>query len=254
MTAPVGGGVGGGVPRVEVHASPDELATAVAGAFLRLLTVRQGAGDIPQIGLTGGTIAEKIHREIARLASTSDVDWSRVDFFWGDERFVAADSDERNAKEAHATFLDRVGADPARVHDVPSTDDVDSLAAAATSYAETVRRVGRGSFDLLMLGVGPDGHVASLFPGFPQLDVDDEIAVPVTGSPKPPPERVTLTFAALNRSEQVWFVVSGADKAEAVGRALAAEPPTVHEIPAVGVRGEVETTWFLDREAASQVP
>jgi 6-phosphogluconolactonase len=136
---------------------------------------------------------------------------------------------------------------------VPSTGDADTVADAAASYAETVRSAGRGSFDLLMLGVGPDGHVASLFPGFPQLDVDDQIAVPVTGSPKPPPERVSLTYPALNRSEQVWFVVSGADKAEAVGRALSADPPTVHEIPAVGVHGEVETTWFLDHDAASRL-
>jgi 6-phosphogluconolactonase len=239
---------------VEVHASGDELATAVAGAFLRVVTVRQDSGEIPQVALTGGTIADKIHREIARLAPSSDVDWSRVDFFWGDERFVAADSDERNARHAREAFLDQVGVDPARVHEVPSTGEADSVAAAATSYAETVRGMERGAFDLLMLGVGPDGHVASLFPGFPQLDVDDEVAVPVTGSPKPPPERVSLTFAALNRSEEVWFVVSGADKAEAVGRALAAEPPGVREIPAVGVRGQVATTWFLDRDAASQVP
>ena len=105
-----------------------------------------------------------------------------------------------------------------------------------------------------MLGVGPDGHVASLFPGFPQLDVDDRIAVAVTDSPKPPPERVSLTFAALNRADEVWFVVSGADKAEAVGRALATPPADLHEIPAVGVRGEAETIWFLDRESASRVP
>jgi 6-phosphogluconolactonase len=245
---------GGAVPRVEVHASPEELATAVAGAFLRLVTVRQATGDVPQIALTGGTIAERIHGEIARLAATSEVDWSRIDFFWGDERFVAAGSDERNATHTRAEFLDRVGADPARVHEAPATGDVDSVEAAATSYAETVRSVGRGHFDLLMLGVGPDGHVASLFPGFPQLDVDDRIAVAVTGSPKPPPERVSLTFSALNRSEEVWFVVSGADKAEAVGRALSTHPPDVHDIPAAGVHGEVVTTWFLDRDAASQVP
>ena len=72
-----------------------------------------------------------------------------------------------------------------------------------------------------MLGIGSDGHIASLFPGFPQLDVDDRIAVPVTGSPKPPPERISLTFAALNRSKSVWFLVSGTEKAEAVARALA---------------------------------
>ena len=251
MTTPVSGLP---VPRVEVHDSADDLATAVAGAFLRLVSVRQASGEVPQVTLTGGSIADKIHREIARLGRDSGVDWSRIDFFWGDERFVAADSDERNARQARAALLDAVGVDPARVHEVPATGEAGSVDAAATAYAETVRSVGSGSFDLTMLGVGPDGHVASLFPGFPQLAVDDAIAVGVTGSPKPPPERVTLTFPALNRSDQVWFVVSGTEKADAVGRALAAEPPGVQEIPATGVRGQVETIWFLDREAASQVP
>jgi 6-phosphogluconolactonase len=240
-------------PRVEVHESAQDLATTVAGELLRMVAARQAAGDVPDIGLTGGTIADQIHREIARLGPDSDVDWRRVSFFWGDERFVAPDSDERNAKQAREAFLDAVGADPARVHEIPSTAEADSADAAAAAYAEVVRAHGTGGFDLLMLGVGPDGHVASLFPGFPQLRVDDEICVGVTGSPKPPPERVSLTFPALNRSDAVWFVVAGADKAEAVGRALAAEPPGVHEIPATGVHGRQETIWFLDREAASQV-
>jgi len=242
------------VPRVEVHESADDLAASVAGAFLRLVGVRQAAGDVPQVALTGGTIADRIHREIARLAPDSEVDWGRVDFFWGDERYVAPDSDDRNAKQAREALLDTVGVDPSRVHEIPSTADADSVEGAASAYADVVRAVGRGTFDLLMLGVGPDGHVASLFPGFPQLRVDDAIAVGVTDSPKPPPERVSLTFPALNRSDEVWFVVSGADKAEAVGRALAASPPPVHELPATGVRGRVQTIWFLDREAASQVP
>ena len=103
-----------------------------------------------------------------------------------------------------------------------------------------------------MLGVGPDGHVASLFPGSPQLDVDDRVAVGVTDSPKPPPERVSLTFGALNRSRCVWFLVNGEDKAGAVAHALAAGTD-VHDIPAAGVSGEAETIWFLDRGAASQL-
>jgi 6-phosphogluconolactonase len=240
-------------PRVEVHESADDLAASVAGAFVRLVADCQASGEIPHVALTGGTIAEAIHREIARLAPESDVDWSRIDFFWGDERFVAPESADRNAGQARAAFLDVVGVDPARIHEMPSTADAASVEAAATSYSEAVRSVGAGRFHLTMLGVGPDGHVASLFPGFPQLDVDDEIAVPVTDSPKPPPERVSLTFAALNRSDEVWFVASGGGKAEAVGRALATAPPDVHEIPAVGVRGEAATIWFLDRESASQV-
>jgi len=239
--------------RVEVHESADELARTVAGAFLRFVTVHQAAGEVPQVVLTGGTIADKIHAEIARLGADSDVDWSRIDFFWGDERFVAADSDDRNARQTRAAMLDTLPVDPARIHEIPSTDDAGDVDGAATAYADTVRSIGGGRFDLVMLGVGPDGHIASLFPGFPQLDVDDAIALGVTGSPKPPPERVTLTFPALARSEEVWFVVSGADKAEAVARALASQPPDVHEIPAIGVRGQVETIWFLDRDAASQV-
>jgi 6-phosphogluconolactonase len=103
-----------------------------------------------------------------------------------------------------------------------------------------------------MLGVGPDGHIASLFPGFPQLDVDDQIAVSVTGSPKPPPERISLTFAALNRSKAVWFLVSGDEKAPAVARALA-EGTDLHDTPAAGVSGTDETIWFLDRPAASSL-
>ncbi|MGA8247296.1 MAG: 6-phosphogluconolactonase [Nocardioides sp.] len=244
----------GPAPRVEVHESAPDLATSVAGAFLRAVTVLQDAGEIPQVGLTGGTIADAIHREIARLGGDTEVDWSRIDFFWGDERFVAPDSPDRNALQAREAFLDLLGVDPARVHEIPSTSEAASVDAAAASYGETVRAAGTGRFHVLMLGVGPDGHIASLFPGHPQLDVDDRIAVAVTDSPKPPPERVSLTLPALNRADEVWFVVSGADKAEAVGRALAVTPPDVHEIPAAGVRGQGETIWFLDRDAASRVP
>jgi 6-phosphogluconolactonase len=242
------------VPRVEVHEDAADLATSVAGAFLRLVTVQQAAGEVPQVGLTGGTIADQIHREIARLAADSEVDWSRVDFFWGDERFVPADSEERNAVQARRAFLDSLGVDPARIHEVPSTDDVATVAEAADGYADVLRSTGSGRFHVLMLGVGPDGHVASLFPGHPQLDARDAVVVPVTDSPKPPPERVSLTFEALNRADEVWFVVSGEDKAEAVGRALAPTPPDLHEVPAAGVRGALQTIWFLDRESASRVP
>ena len=240
-------------PRVEVHESRADLATSVAGAFVRLLTVHQDSGVVPQICLTGGTIADEIHREIARLAPGSEVDWTRIDFFWGDERFVAPDSDERNARLVRTDFLDRVGVDPARVHEMPSTADAADVEAAAASYGERVRAAGTGRFQLVMLGVGGDGHVASLFPGSAQLDADDTVAVAVTDSPKPPPERVTLTYAALNRADEVWFVVSGEDKAEAVGRALASPPADLHEIPAAGVHGESATIWFLDHESASRL-
>lgn len=107
-------------------------------------------------------------------------------------------------------------------------------------------------FDLVMLGMGPDGHVASLFPGFDQLHETERPCVEVFGSPKPPPERITLTFPALNHSKQVWFLVSGDGKAEAVARAFS--DGTIDDTPAVGAHGTDRTLWLLDNPAASQLP
>jgi len=240
---------------LKVLSDPAEVAAAVADRFLQRVVAAQARGEEPHVVLTGGTIAEAIHRQIAERAGAHDVDWERVVFWWGDERFVEPDSDDRNALDARRGFLDVVGA--TRVHEVPSTAGAPDVTAAATAYADLLRSSGPAEFDLVMLGLGPDGHVASLFPGFPQLDVDDSSAVPVTGSPKPPPERVSLTFPTLNRTRSVWFLVTGEGKADAVRRALA-DDGDVHETPARGVtpaprQGPGETTWFLDLAAAGDL-
>ena len=107
-------------PRVEVHPDGAALATAVAGELLTRLADAQAAGGVPQIVLTGGTIAEDIHREVARLSPASEVDWAQVVVWWGDERFVAPDSPDRNAGQARAAFLDAVGGAPARGPEVAS--------------------------------------------------------------------------------------------------------------------------------------
>ncbi|MBM0125472.1 6-phosphogluconolactonase [Pimelobacter simplex] len=237
-------------PLVEVHPDPEALATAVAGELLNRIADAQAAGNVPHVGLTGGTIAEAVHREIARLAPASGVDWGAVVLWFGDERFVAGDSPDRNINQARAAFLDEVGAH--RVHTAPSSSEVGSAEESAASYAETFRAQGSGDFDVLMLGLGPDGHVASLFPGHPGLEAADSITVAVHDSPKPPPDRVSLTFEALNRAQSVWFVASGDGKADAVRRALA-QDGEVTETPARGVAGRVETVWFLDAAAASLV-
>ncbi len=236
-------------PRVEVQPDAEALATAVAGELLSRLADVQAAGGVPQIGLTGGTIADAVHRELGRLSAGTEVDWSRVVVWFGDERFVPADSPDRNAGQARAAFLDAVGA--TQVHEVPASDAVPDAEAAASAYGDSMREHGAGSFDVLMLGIGPDGHIASLFPRHPALAVDDRVAVAVHDSPKPPPDRVSLTIPALRRSETVWFLASGDGKADAVAAALADGP--VDEIPARAVVGEAETTWFLDRAAASRL-
>lgn len=236
--------------RIEVQPDARALATAVAGELLTRLTDAQASGHEPQVVLTGGTIADAVHHELARLSPASDVDWSRVVVWWGDERFVAPDSPDRNARGARAAFLDVVGA--TQVHEMPSTADAADVEAGAAAYDETLREHGNGEFDVVMLGVGPDGHVASLFPGHPQLDIRDRTAVAVTDSPKPPPERISLTFPTLNRARSVWLLVSGEGKAEAVAQGLA-DDGDVHKTPARGVAGHDETVWFLDREAASQI-
>ena len=237
------------VPLVEVHEDAAALASAVAGELLTRLDSAQRAGRVPHIALTGGSIAEAVHREVARLSPAAGVDWAQVVVWWGDERFVEPGSPDRNAGQARAAFLDAVGADPTRVHEMPSTADAGSVDAGATAYEQALRKHGAGEFEVVMLGVGPDGHVASLFPGHPALDVDDRIAVGVTDSPKPPPERITLTFPALNRTRAAWFLVSGDAKSDAVASALGGADR--HETPAAGVSGSHETTWWLDRAAAS---
>ncbi|MGI8900050.1 MAG: 6-phosphogluconolactonase [Nocardioides sp.] len=241
-----------GEPAIEVFTDAPALATRVGARLLERLASVQTTGRVPCIVLTGGSIADELHRELVRLTPTSDVDWSRIDIWWGDERFVPADSSDRNARQAAEALLDHVDVDPDRVHEMPSSEGGGDLTQAAAAYAAEVRAHGAGAFDVVMLGVGPDGHVASLFPGLPALDVHDDIAVGVRDSPKPPPERISLTFAALNRTRATWFLVTGAEKADAVARAHGGAD--VHEVPATGAHGSEETVWFLDEAAAARLP
>jgi len=231
--------------------SADRLAREVAAELVARIATIQAEGRVPSVVLTGGTIANEIYRAVASLP-TADVSWMEVDFWWGDERYVPADSADRNDRAAELDLLDLVAVDPARVHAMPAADEAHpDVASAAAAYAEEVRAHAGDEFDLVLLGVGPDGHVASLFPGFPQLEVDNDDAVAVTGSPKPPPERVSLTFSRLNRTREVWFLVTGEGKADAVARALAADG-TVQETPARGVTCP-NSIWWLDEAAAASL-
>lgn len=235
-------------PDVRIHSDGDALAAAAARFFVERLTAAQARGEVPHVVLTGGGIAAAFHRAVLACSDAVPVDWSRVAFWFGDERFVAADDPERNAGQARDALLDHLPVDPAHVHEVPATDGAADVEAAASAYAEQLTAHGPVRFEVVLLGLGPDGHVASLFPGRPQVELVGAATAAVTDSPKPPPERVTLTLETLNKAEAVWFLVSGGEKAQAVREALADGP--VGEVPARGVRGIGETTWFVD-EAAS---
>jgi 6-phosphogluconolactonase len=234
---------------VRVFDDPASLAAAVAADFLDVVGTPP-SGPVHEIALTGGTIAVEVHRAIASLAAESDVDWRRVQFWFGDERFVSRDSSDRNAVQAREAMLDSLPG--AIVHEIPSTDDVSTAQEAADSYAATIRSQGTGGFTVAMFGLGPDGHVASLFPGHSSLHATDAITIAELDSPKPPPERVSLTFEALNRQTgQQWFLVTGEEKAEAVARALA-DGGSIDETPARGLTCENQT-WYLDSAAASRL-
>jgi 6-phosphogluconolactonase len=246
-------------PAVVVHRSPDELAQAVCARLITSLVDAQSAGRVPHWVLTGGGIADQIHRAVADSPARGAVDWSRVEAWWGDERFRPEGDPERNETQARAGLLDHVSVDASRIHPIPSSDHVDGDPdRAADEYAEQLRAAARPedharvpTFDVMMLGVGPDGHVASLFPEKPALYEQELSVTAVRGSPKPPPVRVTLTMPVLNRAREVWFVVAGQDKAKAVRLALSGAG--VVQVPAAGPRGIQRTLWFLDRAAASEL-
>jgi 6-phosphogluconolactonase len=251
MTAP---------PEVVVHASPDLLAKAAAARLVTRMVDAQAARGSASVVLTGGRIGIAVLREVRDNPARDAVDWRRVDFWWGDERFLLAGDKDRNDVQAREALLDWVPVDPARVHPFPAADSTtgDNPEAAAERYAAELAAATHPEdhgdvprFDVLMLGVGPEGHVASIFPEMPAV-YDDRPVVAVRGCPKPPPTRLTLTFPAISAATEVWLVVAGAEKAPAVSLALSGGGPT--QVPAAGVRGRARTLWLLDRAAASRLP
>ncbi len=228
-----------------IHPDADTLARDIAARLTSLIVRVQAEGREPHVALTGGTIAIAAYEQLAPGVA----DWSHVHLWWGDERYVAPGHEDRNDQQARDAFIDRLGVPDDHVHVMPArTDGIPTMAEAAHAYGARLPAEG---FDLVLLGLGPDGHVASLFPGFAQLDEQVRPCVEVFDSPKPPPERITLTFPALNHADEVWFLVSGEGKADAVARVMAGSP--VDQTPASGVTGRHQTLWILDEAAGSQL-
>jgi len=232
---------------VEQRADPASLWAALASALIGVCRARQAEGAVPCLVLTGGSGGEGVLRALAGHARRDAVDWSRVRFLWGDERWAPAGHEDRNDKLADDTLFAVVPTDPALVHRAPASDAGLSLDEAAEAYAGIVAGVER--IDLALNGVGPDGHVASLFPGRDDLldaDPATPAAIPVRDSPKPPPERISLTLPVLDGAERVWLIAAGAAKADAVRGILAPAEP---RLPAARIHGRLETVLWADDAA-----
>lgn len=236
---------------VIVHPGKQELSDAIAARLVTAIADAQASRDIVHVSLTGGSLGSALWTSMAALPARTAVDWSRVELWWGDERYLPAGDSDRNDVQNDAAGLSALPLDPARVHRVQGPDASESAEASATAYGELMRATGAGAFDVMILGVGPDGHIASLFPGHPAQQSVDAIAVAVHDSPKPPPDRVSLTFEALRRSREVWFVVAGTDKAKAVANGVAGAGPGLSS--AAQVKGEQRTLWLLDQDAAQNL-
>lgn len=242
---------------IVVHPDAPTLAEATAARLLTQILDLQSVRSPVHVVLTGGTVGIHTLAAVAASPVRDAVDWSGVHLWWGDERFLPTGDPERNETQAREALLDHLPLLPgANIHPMPAARDDNGAYSpqdAAADYAtELARFAADGSavphFDVLLLGMGPDAHVASLFPGHAALDVAGQATVAVHGSPKPPPLRVSLTFDAIRSAHQVWIVAAGAEKADAVAAGLAGAPVT--QAPVAGAVGRARTLWLLDVASA----
>ena len=242
---------------VEVFPDSDALVQAAGGRLVEAIGTAIAARDQALIVLTGGGNGIGLLKYLR--AEAERVDWSKVHLFWGDERYVPEDDDERNEKQAREALLDHIDIPASQVHPMSASDGEfgTDLGAAALAYEQLLAaNAGSGeqvpNFDVHLLGMGPEGHINSLFPDTPAVLETTRTVVAVNDSPKPPPQRITLTLPAIQRSREVWLLVAGAGKADAAAEAIGGAQPV--DIPAAGAIGLETTRWLLDAEAASKLP
>jgi 6-phosphogluconolactonase len=247
------------VPEVIVHHDETMLARAIAARLVTALVDATAARGTASVALIGGGIGTAALAALNAEPARDAIDWRHLYIWWGDERFAPAGHPDRNDTGARSALLDHVDVDPTRVHAMPGPDgpDGDDPEAAAARYAARLaaaaRREDNGpvpSFDVLLLGIGPEAHVASLFPGMPALH-DTRPVVAVHDSPKPPPTRLSLTLPSIQAAREVWILASGAEKADAVAAGLSDADPD--QVPAAGARGRQRTLFLVDRDAAAKV-
>jgi len=241
--------------RVLVEPSAEQATVQAAELFKIIICEAVDQRGLCSVALAGGTTPHALYQELAQASVTGEVPWQRVKVFFGDERNVPQDHVESNYRMVQKTLLDHVPIQPVQVHPMPA--DRDDLAAAAAEYEQRIRReIGSSDepiprFDLILLGMGGDGHVASIFPATESVDESKKLVtacfVPVLGR-----SRMTFTFPLINAARNVLLLVTGADKAEAVAQLLGEAAPDHGRLPAARVDPAGTFLIVLDAAAAKQ--
>ena len=239
----------------DVIVSRDLQSTAAAIAD-RLVDRLIGRKAHTHISVTGGGLGGAIWPAVAAHPKSRAVRWDRMHIWFSDERFLPGGDPERN-DTAVVAVADSLGLLREHIHSVAGPDSTTSVDGAVYGYALELwgRRVLRPGdlpapvFAVSILGVGPDGHVASLFPGRPEVGLREGTVVAITDSPKPPPIRVSFTRLAIEHCQELWMIAAGAEKAAAVDRAMRGDDP--NRTPAAGLHGLGRTLWFIDEALAA---
>ncbi len=238
---------------IKLYEDGPSVARAAAEGLVERLRELLALQSMANIVVTGGTVGILTLAKISELDQAT-VEWNRVHVWWGDERFVGSDSPDRNAVQAREAWLSHSAIPRENIHEFPSADfglELDEAAAKFNALLKEQAPDGADApeFDILLLGMGPDGHVASLFPGKPD-NPQGALVIAEHDSPKPPPQRLSFSYELINSSKEVWLTIAGLDKAEAVRVAFS---PDKMSLPVGRVFGTQKTIWFLDNQAASAI-
>jgi 6-phosphogluconolactonase len=236
-----------------IESTEDQAATFAATIVETIICEAAGQRKTCSVALAGGTTPHTLYQHLAASGISGDVPWSAVEVFFGDERAVPHDDIDSNYRMAQRTLLDNLPIEPSRVHPMPA--DADNLQAAAVEYEQTIRRIvpaGAGGiprFDLVLLGMGADGHTASLFPRTDALNERNKLVtayfVPVLGR-----NRMTFTYPLINAARNIMLLVTGEDKADAIGRLLAGNQANNQDLP-VGNLNPTDGKFFIIVDAAA---
>ncbi len=229
-------------------ATADAVAIAAADAAVQRILQLQASQDRIDIAITGGTVGIKALACWANHSQRDAIDYNRLHFWWGDERFVERNSPDRNFNQAWEALLSQLNVPAENLHQFPAAGEGQDLDAAAATF-EAHWLTENPTIEFGFMGMGPDGHIASLFPGKPNTDASAAV-IAEHDSPKPPPQRLSFSYEAIRSWNEIWFTIAGADKAAPTAVAFSGSP---EELPVGRIHGELADVWFIDDAAATDI-